>query len=80
MISPIRFDGLSTFSLLKYVEPAMPIILSIWLGVFILAGIALSYHWKEYGYNIIAAWIFTFCYFAIGAGLLAGMFIAQLSF
>lgn len=77
MIAPIRFDILQTFDILKYADPAMTAIFWIWMVVFILLGIVLSYHWREYGYNILAAWLFTAIYFSVGIGLLAGMFIAK---
>lgn len=80
MVPTIRFDILQTFDFLRYAEPAMTIIFSIWLGIFILLGIVLSFHWREYGYNIFAAWLFTAFYFAVGIGLLAGMFAANVFF
>lgn len=77
---PIRFDILSHLNIAKFAGAAMPIVLSLWLGVFILLGIVLSYHWREYGYNIFAAWLFTVLYYVIGVGLIAGMFIAKITF
>ena len=80
MINPIRFDTISSFSIVQYIGPAMPIILGIWLIVYVLLGIVLSYHWNQYGYNIIAAWLFVALYFVIGGALIAGMLIATSTF
>ena len=73
----IRPDILFTFDLAKFSGTAMGVIFTVWLIVFILLGIVLSFHWRQYSYNVFGAWLFTFLYFTIGIALLIAMAAAQ---
>lgn len=77
---PFQISILSHWNIIKIASVGMPIVFSVWIGVFILLGVVLSFHWREYGYNVIAGWVFTALYFIIGIGFLAGMFMAKLAF